>query len=345
MASLQELLTREGFEGSNRKPSRPKGRRRTAPDDSVTLPIYICHDKKIIDSSKKKVDKTLVRNGSSVYSSKRVGSVSETSLCKSLEGSKMEEPAIDEIAIRAVVSILSGYVGRYSKDEIFREMVRKKCNPCLVRKGEMESGIFSNLEMGMKSVDRLVEEGHGNEREFRMKASRNSIGLLNMVVTSLSSAKKSMKHGARSHLSACAQLYLAIVYKIEKNEKVSAKHLLQVFSDSPFFARTHLLPELWEHFFLPHLLHLKVWYNQELEIVSNLESEYKDRKIKALSKVYNEHMDRGTVQFAMYYIQWLKDGAKAPPVPVVPSPSKSIHGASRSSSDSYFSQSSSNKNL
>lgn len=344
MASLQELLTREGFEGSNfpsnRKPSRPKGRSRAAPDDSVTLPIYICHDKKIIDSSKKKLHKPLIRNGSSVYSSKRVGSVSETLLCKS-----MEEPAIDEIAIRAVVSILSGYVGRYSKDESFREIVRKKCNPCLIRKGEMESGIYSNLEMGMKSVDRLVEVGHGNERELRMKASRNSIGLLNMVVTSLNSAKKSTKNGAHSHLSACAQLYLAIVYKIEKNEKVSAKHLLQLFCDSPFFARTHLLPELWEHFFLPHLLHLKVWYNQELEFMSNFECEHKERKIKALSKVYNEHMDRGTVQFALYYIQWLKDGAKAPPVPVVPSPSKSIQKNSRRSSDSYFSQSSSNKNL
>ncbi|XP_031744416.1 putative E3 ubiquitin-protein ligase LIN-2 isoform X3 [Cucumis sativus] len=344
MASLQELLTREGFEGSNypstRKLSRPKGRSRTAPDDSVTLPIYICHDKKTIDSSKKKHDKPLVRNGSSVYSSKRVGSVSETLPCKS-----MEEPAIDEIAIRAVVSILSGYVGRYSKDENFREIVRKKCNPCLIRKGEMESGICSNLEMGMKSVDRLVEEGHGNERELRIKASRNSIGLLNMVITSLDSAKNSTKNGAHSHLSACAQLYLAIVNKIEKNERVSAKHLLQVFCDSPYFARTHLLPDLWEHFFLPHLLHLKVWYNQELEFVSNFECEHKDRKIKALNKVYNDHMDRGTVQFALYYIQWLKDGARAPPVPVVPSPSKSIHKASRRSSDSYFSQPSSNKNL
>lgn len=96
---------------------------------------------------------------------------------------------------------------------------------------------------------------------------------------------------------------------------------------------------------MPHLLHFKVWYNQELEFLSNLECEHNERKIKALSKVYNEHMDRGTVQFALYYIQWLKDGTKAPPLPVVPSPSKSIHGASRRSSDSYFSQSSSNKNL
>ncbi|KAA0043296.1 putative E3 ubiquitin-protein ligase LIN-2 [Cucumis melo var. makuwa] len=344
MASLQELLTREGFEGSNfpssRKLSRPKGRSRTAPDDSVTLPIYICHDKKMIDSSKKKLDKPLVRNGSSIYSSKRVGSLSETFPCKS-----MEEPAIDDIAIRAVVSILSGYVGRYSKDENFREIVRKKCNPYLIRKGEMESGICSNLEMGMKSVDRLVEEGHGNERELRIKASRNSIGLLNMVITSLDSAIKFTKNGAYSHLSACAHLYLAIVNKIEKKEKISAKHLLQVFCDSPFFARTHLLPDLWEHFFLPHLLHLKVWYNQELEFVSNFECEHKDRKTKALNKVYNDHMDRGTVQFALYYIQWLKDGARAPPVPVVRSPSKSIHKASRRSSDSYFSQPSSNKNL
>ncbi|XP_023520024.1 putative E3 ubiquitin-protein ligase LIN-2 isoform X1 [Cucurbita pepo subsp. pepo] len=332
MASLKELLTQEGIEGSDfsraQKHSSSKARSRAAPDDSITLPIYICHDKKITDSSKKKVEKSIMRDGFSLYSSNRLGSISETLLCKSMEAS-----AIDEISIRSVVSILSGYVGRYSKDDKFREMVRKICSSCLLRNGGMESGVCSNFEMGMKSVDRLIEERHGNERELRVKASRSSLGFFNTVISSLNSSKKS-KNCAQSHLSACAHLYLAIVYKIEKNEKVSAKHVLQVFTDSPFFARTHLLPELWEHFFLPHLLHLKVWYNQELEFMSN------DRKIKALSKLYNDHMNRGTLKFALYYEQQLNDGAKAPHVPLVPLPSQSIKRASRKSLDS-----SNNKNL
>ncbi|XP_042944493.1 putative E3 ubiquitin-protein ligase LIN [Carya illinoinensis] len=141
-------------------------------------------------------------------------------------------------------------------------------------------------------------------------------------------------------------LYLAIVYKFEKNNRISARHVLQVFCDSPFLARTHLLPDLWEHFFLPHLLHLKIWYTNEVETLSNLDYVKKDKVMKALSKAYNDQMDKGTAVFALYYKEWLKVGVKAPPVPIVPLPSKPTYGSSkRRSSDSYTSLSSMNKNL
>jgi hypothetical protein len=150
-----------------------------------------------------------------------------------------------------------------------------------------------------------------------------------------------------SYLSACAQLYLSIVYKIAKNDRNSAKHVLQVFCDSPFLARTHLLPELWEHFFLPHLLHLKIWYTRELEFLSNSEYVDKEKKIKALNKLYNSQLDFGTIQFAFYYKEWLKVGAPAPVVPSVPLPSKISRARSRrislDSSTSYHSIS--NKSL
>uniref|UniRef100_A0A6N2KWE6 Putative E3 ubiquitin-protein ligase LIN N-terminal domain-containing protein n=1 Tax=Salix viminalis TaxID=40686 RepID=A0A6N2KWE6_SALVM len=57
-------------------------------------------------------------------------------------------------------------------------------------------------------------------------------------------------------------------------------------------------------------------------------------------------MDMGTVQFALYYEEWLKVGVKAPSVPAIPLPSRTSYAPSmRRSSDSYNSSSSINTNL
>ncbi|MBA0627916.1 hypothetical protein Godav_022714 [Gossypium davidsonii] len=325
-SSLHQLLKEEGFE---------KGKLlKNQPDDSTALPIYICRGRKSSEITEHKDEKTVIRNGSSLFSSFKP---------------KSDEPVIDEAAIKAVISILGGYTGRYLKDESYRAMVKDKCTSCLLsrRKAGSDGGIFMNLELGIESIDKLVED-RGNKKELRMKLLRNSIRLLS-IVASLNCEKS--RNGStcgvpHSHLSACAQLYLSIVYKLEKNHRLSARHLLQVFCDSAFLARTHLLPDLWDHFFLPHLLHLKVWYHKELEHLSNLGNALKETKMKALSKLYNDQMDMGTAMFAMYYKEWLKIGAKVPPVPTVPLPSSSSYGSSRRrSSESHASVSSINRNL
>ncbi|KAK9267132.1 hypothetical protein L1049_009551 [Liquidambar formosana] len=358
MASLQELLAQEGFEREKFTPNRKpvKFRDRFTPDESIALPIYICRGRNSFNISNKKnnkkknTDKAIPGSGSSLFSSKRLGSDSERSNCKSIgtEVPQRDEPAIDEVAIKAVISILSGYVGRYLKDGNFREIIREKCYSCLERKKkDSDNGVFANMELGIESIEKLVED-QGTKKELRMKTLRNSIRLLS-IVASLNS--KNSKNGStsgtpNSHLSACAQLYISIVYKLEKNDRISARHLLQVFCDAPFLARTYLLPDLWEHFFLPHLLHLKIWYSKELEFLSNLDGGEKEKKVKALSKVYNDQMDMGTAQFALYYKGWLKVGVKAPPVPSVPLPSRPSYPLSRRrSSDSVSSHCSPQRNL
>lgn len=342
MASLQKLLSEEGFERGKltKKQKQMKFKERNAPDDSVALPIYICRDVRSFDFSKQK-EKSVKEKGSD---SERTNSQSLRS-----NGIGREEPAIDEVAIRAVISILSGYIGRYVKDDNFRENIREKFVSCLEkRRKESDNGVLANLEIGVESTDRLVDD-KGTRKELRMKLLRNSIQLLS-IVASLNSKKT--RHNStsgipNSHLSAFAQLYLSIIYKIEKNDRISARHLLQVFCDSPFLARTHLLPDLWEHFFLPHLLHLKVWYHKEIEFLSNLEYREQEKRTKALRKVYDEQIDMGTIQFALYYKNWLKIGAKASAVvPSVPLPSRTSYGSSRRRSlDSFSSHSSLNKNL
>ncbi|KAL0363722.1 UNVERIFIED_CONTAM: hypothetical protein Scaly_1327400 [Sesamum calycinum] len=349
MASLHKLLSEEGFERQNsRKPKKKvkfKDRSRQE-DSSFALPIYVCHDRRSFDSSRQRAEKALSLKGSSVFSSRRGGSGSERSNAKSVaEGApRRDEPATDSVAVKAMISILSGYVGQYLSDENFRKIIREKCRSCFEgrKKKQSDNEIFAHLELGIQSIERLVES-RDIKKEMDLESLQKSIKILN-IVASLDSNKSLINV---SYLSACAHLYLSIVYKIAKNDKIAARHLLQVFCVSPFLARTHLLPELWEHFFLPHLLHLKIWFNKELDVLATWGYADKDKRIKALNEQYNCQMDTGTAKFALYYKDWLKFGGQAPPTPSVPLPWKPTYARStRRSSDSSTSfHSTSNKSL
>ncbi|XP_061356012.1 putative E3 ubiquitin-protein ligase LIN [Gastrolobium bilobum] len=367
MTSLRELLTKEGFNQTksaqhpNLKPLRSKHKLLQETQEKTSLPLYICHDRKNLDCSKHKLDKSTIKNRSRSPQSnttKRVGSASEISKnSKSLvspDSRTVGGPPMDEVAIRAVIAILSGYIGRYVKDDCFRKIILDKCISCLVRRrngSESDNEILVNMKLGMENIDKLVQD-QGTKKELKIKSLRNSIELLTIIASLNSKASREASSTCgipNSHLSACAQLYLAIVYKLQKNDRICARHILQVFCDSPFLARTYLLPDLWEHLFLPHLLHLKIWYTEELETLSASSECHgeKEMKIKSLSKVYDNKVDTGTTMFALYYKQWLKVGANEPPLPIVPLPSRPSHGSSRRrrSSDSFVLHSSIKPNL
>ncbi|KAG8069870.1 hypothetical protein GUJ93_ZPchr0006g43068 [Zizania palustris] len=236
-------------------------------------------------------------------------------------------------AVGMVVAMLSGYVGRFMKDEGFRRGLREKCAACLAPAASRRGAglaVLANLELGIESIERLAADGAAPApRDAKIRSLRNSIRLLSVVASlhappprqavpgSAAAAEAHTCGVPNSHLSACAQLYLAVVYKMERNDHVSARHLLQVFVDAPYLARKNLLPDLWDHVFLPHLLHLKVWFTKEVE----LDADHGNHRMKNLQRLYNDHMNSGTAQFAMYYKEWLKSGAEAPPVPCVPLPS------------------------
>ncbi|CAN4081888.1 unnamed protein product [Withania somnifera] len=347
MASLQELLADDGFERSKRTPARThrKVKFKDREDSNIALPIYICHDRRSsLDFSKNKSRRPFSTTTSSVHSSQK-SNVKSTHL----EGNipRRDEPAIDEIAIRAVISILSGFVGQYSRDKDFREAIKEKCYACFVgKKNHSDNGIFADIELAIESIERLVDSIDDSKREVKVKSLQYSIRLLTIVASldSNNSGNGSTCGIPNSNLSACAQLYLSIIYKLEKNDRIAARHLLQVFVDSPYLARTHLLPELWEHLFLPHLLHLKIWHTQELEVLSSSNYADKEKQMKAINKLYNDHLDIGTTKFALYYKQWLKVGAQAPAVPSVPLPSKVGYSTSRRRSMDSLTSNSSVKN-
>lgn len=229
---------------------------------------------------------------------------------RSMKPDKLEDglavPALDEVAVKAVISILSGYAKRFVKDEDFRTSLHHNSFASLNLSGLESEGqpkVMGNLEQAIEIVERAAED-HANLKELKKASLQLS------VITGLNS--DDLKDGYTSgipnaRLSACAHLYLSVIYVMQKKDGIAAKHLLQVFCNSPFQARTTLLPDLWDHLFLPHLLHLKLWYDKETHS-------------KLLEKVYNESLDSGTCQFAMYYKDWIMDGVEEPSVPLITIP-------------------------
>ncbi|OMO69099.1 hypothetical protein CCACVL1_19655 [Corchorus capsularis] len=246
----------------------------------------------------------------------------ETASDKANTGSTASHLALDEVAVQAVVSILSGYIKRFLKSEEFRAAIRHNSFSSLNFVGledqDDESKVILNLEQTIEMVEKAVEETV-NPKELKKAALQLS------VITGLNSndLRDGFTYGVpNAMLSACAHFYLSVIYKLQKKERASAKHVMQMFCDSPFQARMHLLPELWDYLFFPHLSHLKAWYNQEADSLSD--APRRERKLELLEKVYNEIMDSGTYQLAVYYKDWLTEGVEAPPFPSIHIPSVSV---------------------
>lgn len=248
--------------------------------------------------------------------------------------------ALDEVAVQAVVSILNGYIKHFLKDEDFRSTLRHNCFSSfsfieLEEENNSETKVIRSIEQAIETIEQTTEES------LSIKYLKRATMQLSIITgLSLNDLKDGCTCGIPNYkLSACAHLYLSVVYMIQKKNKVSAKHLLQVFCDSPFQARTILLPELWEQLFAPQLSHLKVWYNKEAEIL--VDAPNKTRKLKLLQKVYNEHLDSGTHIFAVYYKDWLTEGVESPSIPFIGIPSISVTGNQQGSLLGYSSESAS----
>ncbi|KAL9674279.1 hypothetical protein QQ045_030550 [Rhodiola kirilowii] len=246
-------------------------------------------------------------------------------------------PALDKVAVQAMISILCGHIKPFLHDENFRNSLRVNCFSSLniVRIDEgynSENKVISNLEQAIETVERAVTRGE-NTRDLKKASLQLS------VITGLSSSD--MKDAFTAEipnfkLCACAHLYISVIYKLQKKEKLSAKHILQVFCISPFQARNILLPDLWEILFFPHLSHLKKWYTDEADALGHDPSH--SRKLSYLEKVYNDILDSGTLQFASYYKDWLTEGVEAPSLPLILIPTLSVRGVKQKSSSSTSSE-------
>ncbi|KAF9688645.1 hypothetical protein SADUNF_Sadunf01G0009800 [Salix dunnii] len=281
------------------------------------------------NNSRKRMDQAQAAYESSVRGSKNVNGLEDEQRPRN-EKSEPAAPevALDEVAVKAVTSILNGYIKRFFKDAEFRTTLRHNCFSSLAfiktEEGDsIESMGKANLEQAIATVEK-VSEAAARANDLKTAALQLS------VITGLNSndRKDDYTPGTpNSRLSACAHIYLSVIYKLQKKDKASAKHLLQVFCDSPFPARTLLLSELWDYLFFPHLSHLKTWYKQEADALFRKPS--KITRLKFLDKVYNETLDSCTCQFAVYYKDWLTEGVEAPSIPSVDIPFTSQQSGSQ----------------
>nr|KYP65054.1 U-box domain-containing protein 15 [Cajanus cajan] len=209
--------------------------------------------------------------------------------------------ALDEAAIKAVVSILNGYIKRFPKDEDFRSSLRHKCFSSfnfieLEEENNSETKVIRSLEQAIEAIEETAEEPISTTY-----LKRTTMQLSIITGLSLNDLKYECTCGIPNYkLSACAHLYLSVVYMMQKKNKVSAKHLLQA------------------------------WYKKEAEVLVDAPS--KTRKLKFLQKVYNEHLDSGTRIFAVYYKDWLTEGVESPHIPSISIPSVSVTGSQEGSS-------------
>ena len=91
-------------------------------------------------------------------------------------------------AVDTVVSMLSGYAGRFSRDPEFRRTLREKCTACLApavsAAARREHAVLADLELAIESVERLADAAADSApypRESKVRSLRNSIRLLGVV--------------------------------------------------------------------------------------------------------------------------------------------------------------------
>ncbi|KAL4576873.1 hypothetical protein LXL04_012973 [Taraxacum kok-saghyz] len=285
--------------------------------------------------------------GSSSIKSNRSSTQNKDSITRARRPVDIEsipEVALDDIAIKAMTSILSGYVKTFLKSQDFRTSMYHNCFSAinfskLEEEIVAESKVIPNLDQAIETVEKAADN-----RATTKELKKASLQLSVITGLNANDLKDGFTSGIpNSILSACGHLYLSVVYMLQKKQRIAAKHLLQVFCDSPSAGRTVLVPELWETVFHPHLSHLEDWYNQEVESISD--DIQNSRKLKQLKKVYNEILDSGTYQFALYYKDWLTDGVEAPSIPSIHAPSVSIQTIHQDASPTFSSQSMVSKKL
>lgn len=235
---------------------------------------------------------------------------------------RFPEPALGETTLKEVLLKINSCVTDLLEDESFRLSVNHSVFP--LNSSEMKdtqpsiNGVLSTLKEAIEAVESMITDGF-------TKLELKKISRKLSVITNLESKESEEKNYcgiSLSHLVACAHLYLSILYKIQKKDVASAKHLLQVFFHSPYQARTALLPELWESLFLPHLSHLKQWRDREAESLQGASGT--KRKLEFVKKLYNDLLDMGTCKFAAFYTGWLMEDYKSPALTSVLMPSASF---------------------
>jgi hypothetical protein len=236
-------------------------------------------------------------------------------------------PALDESALTALISLASGPMKRFAKDEAFRASLRAGCATCL---GDSNHRAVLDLRVHAQTVERAAREGGLLDPRDLKRASHKL-----HEAASLDAGDADEMAAAAGvpylRLAACAHLYMSAVSRLQKRDHSSAVHSLEAFCLAPREARTLLLPALWDRLFRPGLSHLRAWRDRESAAASS------DERAKEVEKTFADAVDEGTRSLACYYRDWLLGRTDALALPDVPAPPSTVHaGAPKCSASTSY---------
>ncbi|XP_042958326.1 uncharacterized protein LOC122293928 [Carya illinoinensis] len=127
----------------------------------------------------------------------------------------ISKPALDEVSFQAIISIINGYIKRFLNDEDFRKTLHHNCLSSLnfiehEEEKTTQVKVMASLEQAIEIVE-ITAEDSSSAKDLKKASLQLS------VITGLYS--NNLEDGftfgiPNSNLSACAHLYLSVIYKL-----------------------------------------------------------------------------------------------------------------------------------
>lgn len=208
-SSLEELLRKAGFKGKPRKAAAESSTANTHQSNHVLQHTTTNGKSKHICSEKEKYLKEhSTRENIKQLSQKSYGYVDN----RKHFGHPYSQPelALDEVAIKALISVLMGNIKHFIKDEEFCTTLHRNCFSSLgvgFRDNDsLESKILANLEQAINTIESVVEDSLST-KQLRKASLQPSL------ITGFKQNDEKDGVGVPLHsLSACAHLYLSVIY-------------------------------------------------------------------------------------------------------------------------------------
>ncbi|KAH9320860.1 hypothetical protein KI387_015499 [Taxus chinensis] len=220
--------------------------------------------------------------------------------------SKSTDSVLDFAGVKALILLISKYIARLLADSTRRRAIRLKCKSRIrmCKHGEFfefgEQVVLANLYWGMQSLEKAINSTSVEAKNARLENAERMLQVPALLDEDATTAGMS-----NSYIICCAYFHLALVWKIRKNERQMALHLLQAFVVSPHYSRLDFAPGLWKEIFLPHVSFLENEFVADLEMAGGIEPDELHLKRTQRRTYYKEALNKITRKHAKYYKDWL----------------------------------------
>eukprot|EP01018_Ginkgo_biloba_P036434 Gb_40746 [translate_table: standard] len=236
---------------------------------------------------------------------------------KSAGFQKTVESFLDFTAVKSLILLVSNYIARLLLHSTRRRTLRLKCMARLQLQRQAEffdfadQAVLSDLYWGVESLEKAIRSRSVEAKNARLDNAERMLQVPAFVDEDATTAGIS-----NTYLISCAYFYLALVWKLRRNDCQMTLHLLQAFVVSPYYSRLDFAPDLWKQLFLPHVTAPEGWYqNQFASVMENPEGllppeelhlkQSQRKELELLRMHYEDALDKTTREHAKHYKDWL----------------------------------------